>query len=210
MKAACQVADDDMVELLLGAGAIRDVNTPMSDTGGTPLIVAAYNDRFKVASIILDSGGNIHARTHKQSTALLSAKTLPIIKLLLDAGACLEDIDNYGCGVLHRAVQAGCGFDVIDYLIAAGANPALADNYGRAPSQHAIKPEIIAVLDRCAAAWSITQENSVRDRLCASCGAVALKKCNRCKVVHFCNADCQRRVFRAHKADCLILAGMKS
>jgi hypothetical protein len=50
--------------------------------------------------------------------------------------------------------------------------------------------------------------SAARRRTCAHCGAHdqagggALKACTRCQAVHYCNRECQRAHWKAHKKDC--------
>lgn len=106
-----------------------------SDLGNTPLFVAAFHGRSKIAEILLQAGANPHA-TGTADMSPLHAAALGghdnVLQLLLTAGAKTNAQDRMGRTPLHYAAQEGHA-SVADSLLKAGADRLLADHYGQTP-----------------------------------------------------------------------------
>jgi ankyrin repeat protein len=79
--------DKKTVDTLLAAGAQRD---PKTDSGWTPLIVAAINGHTEIAKSLLAAGANVNARDEDNWTPLMQAAHnghVNTVKLLLKNGA---------------------------------------------------------------------------------------------------------------------------
>lgn len=117
---AALYADVALVRLLIGRGA--DVNA--ADKSGTTALMLAAGDPEKVR-VLLKHGAKVDARTTFERTPLLIACTyadnIEVVRLLLDAGAGIEDHDRYGETVVTSASKQG-GTELLELLIAAGAD----------------------------------------------------------------------------------------
>jgi ankyrin repeat protein len=79
--------DKKTVDTLLAAGAHRD---PKSNTGWTPLIVAAINGHSEIVKSLIAAGADINAKDEDDWTPLMQAVQgghAETVKLLLKAGA---------------------------------------------------------------------------------------------------------------------------
>jgi hypothetical protein len=73
-----------VINLLLDKGANINDN---SYFGQTPLSMASLQGKFDNAKTLIDRGADVNIKDERGQTALLYAKTLEIVKLLLDHGA---------------------------------------------------------------------------------------------------------------------------
>jgi ankyrin repeat protein len=79
-----------VMRLLLKNGAAVDAT---SNSGGTPLILAAGNSDLDVVKLLLEKGAAIEARNKEGFTPLMSAVQagqLEVVRLLLEKGASLD------------------------------------------------------------------------------------------------------------------------
>ncbi len=98
--------------------------------GDTPLIIAAEHKRAAVARYLLDQGADVHAYRESyggyKRTALMiaaSAGALPIVKMLVERGAQIEQTDYYGEDALFFSLEGKPGqLAVLKYLVSEGAN----------------------------------------------------------------------------------------
>lgn len=135
---ACQHAVK-LVQLLLDAGA--DVN---QGGGWTPLGAALMSENMDVARLLIKRGADVNARDSDGRTALHCAmipqnkSVLPMVKLLLDAGA---NVNRSGLSTpLGLAAEWGL-VDVARLLIARGANVNAKDREGNTPLVWAVDAE---------------------------------------------------------------------
>jgi ankyrin repeat protein len=95
-----------IVQLLLERGA--NPNTHDKETGGTPLMTAAWIGHAKIAIVLLDGGSEINARNNDGETALICAAEegrSQTIKVLLERGANINLQDKNGKTALARATE---------------------------------------------------------------------------------------------------------
>lgn len=83
-----------------------DVNSTTAEFNDTALHVAAENGSYDSAKVLLDAGADINTRNSVGETPLhwcVRSMGGAIVSLLLDHGACTEDVDDNGCTVFHAA-----------------------------------------------------------------------------------------------------------
>ncbi len=136
-----------------------DINA-VNQSGQTPIHVAARNRHKKpTASAVLRAliahGAKPNARDDMGNTALheicadvTSAQgvLLDCVKALLERGAAIDSVDNYGHTPLMMAAQAG-HLDVYAFLVAHGANIHRKDKEGLRASNHAFEAGHFAMAD---------------------------------------------------------------
>lgn len=138
----------EVVELLLAKGADPNARAARDQTA---LMWACAQSRSEVVRILLAHGADISLRTeswsemmavpphgfpgynrmipHGSNTALLFAARagdVPSARLLVDAGADVNDVDAWGVSATVLAAHSGFG-DMVEYLLAKGADPNLAE-----------------------------------------------------------------------------------
>lgn len=136
------VAEDiEAFRALIAGGA--DVNARADASAMTPLHLAAFEANEEMINVLLDNGADINAMDNQGHTPLhLSiihhageegAPTLDIVNLLASRGADLDLQDHDGRTALFLATSES-GYECVDVLLAAGADPLIADRNGRKPS----------------------------------------------------------------------------
>jgi len=148
----------DIVKLLLAHGAnpnyalknqkSKTVND-VSLTGATPLLLAAEVNNTAAVRALLDAGANLKATTEQGTTALILASgggtdiqrmrnpeersmAIDTVKLLVERGADVNAVGQYGWTALHAATYQGLT-EVIDYLVSKGADVNQMDVFGQTP-----------------------------------------------------------------------------
>lgn len=123
-----------ILETLLSGGAVASINdvNPIRDTA---LFAAAANGRAESVKLLLDAGADVTLRNIGGATALMMSSSVPVIKLLLAAGASVNDVDLEGSSVLHAAGANGHNAGVICCFYKAGACPTVLDKYGLTPAR---------------------------------------------------------------------------
>lgn len=130
----------NIAKLLVQEGAdIHALNMYLN----TPLYVAAIRNAVDIARCLIREGAlKKNAQHHRLSrTPLHHAAThghLPMVRLLLDAGANIDALDIHGSSALHCALDND-KVDVAEYLIARGANPHTQDEFGISVIQKAFR-----------------------------------------------------------------------
>lgn len=132
--AAASRNSEESVRLLLDAGADPELH---DWNGSTALIWAAVSSNEACARSLLEKGANPNTRSaaKRGETPLIAAATrgnAQIIKMLLKAGARLEDTDSNGRTPLMAAVDGGSE-ETVRALLVAGANPSEKDRTGIGP-----------------------------------------------------------------------------
>lgn len=86
--------------------------------------------------ILLDAGADAHAKNVDGKTALHEVAifgTPEHVRILLRAGADINETDRYGMRILHEALSASRSLEFIEVLLEAGADVNVADDRGRTP-----------------------------------------------------------------------------
>lgn len=133
---------DDAVRALAAGGA--DINA-LENSRYDVITIAAVQDDVRMVRLALELGGDPKLVTSPyQGTALIAAAHLghdEVVKVLIDAGAPLDHVNNLGWTALIEAVILGDGgprhLKTVKYLVEAGANRAIADRGGVTPLRHA-------------------------------------------------------------------------
>lgn len=116
------VSNVEIVKLLLQYGA--DVNARSND-GATALILAVENENIDIVDLLLEKGADIHFRYTNSKYTILHKATIignnNIIKLLLDNGSYIEEMDENGLTPLSIAILLN-KIDTVKFLIQNGAN----------------------------------------------------------------------------------------
>jgi ankyrin repeat protein len=95
------------------------------ESGRTPLLVAAYNNRVGVARVLIDAGADVNAKDNISDTPYLYAGAegrIDILARTLGAGANLKDTNRYGGTALIPAAHHGHP-DAVKILLEAGVAP---------------------------------------------------------------------------------------
>ena len=129
-----------MIGLLAQAGA--DMNTLENDAYDAVTIAAVAKDlgTLKAALTAGNSAANITSRY--DGTALIAAAHLghhEVVRVLIEAGAPLDHVNNLGWTALIEAVVLGDGGNnhqqCVRHLLAAGADASIPDRHGATPLQ---------------------------------------------------------------------------
>ena len=121
----------EMVWALLNAGAValHDPTISLADTAGSALTFAIISEDPILVKELLkpERGAFVNERGIFQETPLIRASRYPsvqVVKLLLEAGASVTDVDMFGGTALIRAlgVKEGPQFGIVRALIAAGSD----------------------------------------------------------------------------------------
>ncbi|SPH23631.1 hypothetical protein DEA8626_02697 [Defluviimonas aquaemixtae] len=139
---AAFASNDDALRALAEAGA--DMNA-QDEVGYDVVTIAAVANDADLMSLAIGFGNRpdlIH--TNWDGTALIAASELgnhDVVRRLIEAGSPLDHVNNLGWTALIEAVVLGDGGPdhqkTVRYLIAAGADPDIADREGVTPLAHA-------------------------------------------------------------------------
>jgi ankyrin repeat protein len=101
------------------------------DKSEIPLFCATSSRCTECVQLLLDAGANPFVRDNYAFTALFHATTLPIVRLLLQAGLSFRDRAEYGDTPMFAAVSDGVlGPAGLEAFLAAGADVNERDKYG--------------------------------------------------------------------------------
>lgn len=132
--AAAQEGDENIIALLLTAKA----NPNILDKKGkiSPLLMAAEKGHTKIARMLIQADANVNHQNSQGYTPLMWATftaNKDLVKMLLDAKANVNAIDAENNTALIWAVFANSGYDIMEMLLKAGANPDIVSKkYGTA------------------------------------------------------------------------------
>ncbi len=133
---------DEILRLLVEAGG--NINALEYMRYDVITIAAVAND-IELLKLALKLGGNpANVTSLYDGTALIAAAHLghaEVVKLLLEAGAPVDHVNNLGWTALLEAIILGDGSDAyvktVEHLLAHGANRDLGDRQGYPPWAHA-------------------------------------------------------------------------
>ncbi len=112
---------------------VTDPNA-MNEAWQTALMAAASNCDEKLVKDLIERKANVNVGSMFGMTALMYARGLPVVKLLLSAGASVKDKDITGKPALYWATQQADP-EVVRVLIKAGANVNAKDDQGMSALQ---------------------------------------------------------------------------
>ena len=119
-----------MVQLLLAGGV--DVNERDESLHATALWDAAYHQSVDCVRVLLEAGAdpNLPGGTSQVSPLMMmcsryTENSIPVVKMLLDAGANVDYVDSNGSTAYDLAKQAQ-NLLVAEYLLERGADPEMA------------------------------------------------------------------------------------
>lgn len=121
------------------------------------ITIAAVKDDARMLRLAIELGGDPRAITSPyDGTALIAAAHLghdEVVRILLDAGAPVDHVNNLGWTALIEAIILGQGgprhIECVRAILAAGANPNIADRQGQTPLKLATSrgyPAMIALI----------------------------------------------------------------
>ena len=139
---AAHQSHDEMLTLLVEAGA--DINA-LEFQRYDVITIAAVADDVDLLILALELGGDpAQVTSLYDGTALIAAAHLghaEVVRILLEAGAPVDHVNNLGWTALLEAVILGDGSDAyvktIEHLLAHGADRKLADRQDYTPLDHA-------------------------------------------------------------------------
>jgi ankyrin repeat protein len=142
---------DAVRALAAGGGDIDALENDRYDV----ITIAAVKDDVRMVKLAIELGGNARAITSRyDGTALIAAAHLGhdgVVKVLIEAGAPLDHVNNLGWTALIEAVVLGDGgerhVETARALVAAGANKSIGDRSGVTPLQHAQRRNYQAMID---------------------------------------------------------------
>lgn len=116
--------------------------------GRTALSIAVERQRTSIATRLLQAGADVHAMDNTGKTPMLGARTACLVEMLVNAGACLSDVDQNGDGLLSLAV-AMLFFDVefVNYLLQADADKNAQNRNGHTPLMKAVKKGYLYIVE---------------------------------------------------------------
>lgn len=125
---------------------LDDVNISERRNGYTPLMLAALMGHRDAVSALLDRGANVNARDNEGSTPLMFACTSDpaIAMMMLEHNADPRPASDDGVTALHIAAGSQSP-NVIRHMLARGATQT-ADDEGDMPLHSAATPEIVEIL----------------------------------------------------------------
>jgi hypothetical protein len=158
LLAATQGNRVDAARLLISAGA--DVNA-QDDIRDSPYLLAGARGYLEILRMTLAAGADLKSTNRYGGTALIPAchyGHVETVRELLKTGIDVDHVNNLGWTALLEAVILGDGggahTEIVRLLVAAKANPNIADRQGITPLQHAKDRsyrEIAAILERAGA-----------------------------------------------------------
>jgi ankyrin repeat protein len=108
------------------------------EKGFSPLLLAAYNDKFVMVSFLLKNGADVNYSTSQGSIlhSVAYKGNTEIAKLLIDKGANVDTPDQNGTTPLHYATMFSHN-ELATVLVKKGANPLKKDGTGQSALDYA-------------------------------------------------------------------------
>ena len=126
---AAQSGNVIIIETMLSKGL--DVDSRGETLGLTPLMVSIKFDKLEAAKYLLEKGANESLKTTEGKLSPLSIASavgsVAAIEMLLSHGCSIDSRDNGGDTPLMHAARCG-NTEVVEYLLAQGADPLLQNN----------------------------------------------------------------------------------
>ena len=122
-----------VIGFLLASGA--EVNATEWEYAWTPL---HYASNKQSAALLISNGASISARDNKDRIPLHRAAEngyVDVVDLLVRKGSAINDRDNEGWTPLHYAARWHGNADMVNTLLAHGADPSATNRFGMTPSQ---------------------------------------------------------------------------
>ncbi len=138
------------IQLLVESGANLEALDDYYDA--TPLMRAIYHRRLDIVQYLIEQGSQISTVNSKGQSALMKAANygnLEIVKYLLERGSKLDTVDSTGETALMKAAQSTTcdNIKVIQYLVEAGADPAMKNDSKETVLSHALSYRCIKTFD---------------------------------------------------------------
>jgi ankyrin repeat protein len=132
LRAASELGHEQVVRLLLDAGADINFDTPIH---GSALNMAVSSEEVSIVSLLLKNGADVEAIWCNGGTPLIMAASkghTEIVKLLLSRGATLSATDSYGWTPLISAAAKG-RTETVKLLLENGADIESVNHEGCTP-----------------------------------------------------------------------------
>jgi ankyrin repeat protein len=146
LRAASELGHEQVVRLLLDAGADTNSDTPVH---GSALNMAVSSEEVTIVSLLLKNGADVEAIWCNGGTPLIMAASKghsEIVKLLLNQGATLSATDSYGWTPLISAAAKG-RTETVKLLLENGADIESADHERCTPLIYAVHNGHFEVVD---------------------------------------------------------------
>jgi ankyrin repeat protein len=146
LRAASELGHEQVVRLLLNAGADTNSDTPVH---GSALNMAVSSEEVTIVSLLLKNGADVEAIWCNDGTPLIMAASKghsEIVELLLNRGATLSATDSYGWTPLISAAAKG-RTETVKLLLENGADIESADYEGCTPLIYAAHNGHFEVVD---------------------------------------------------------------
>ena len=135
---ACHCGNFEMARAALAAGA--NASPPWGER--PPIVAAAASGDVRIVRMLLDAGADADSKLPSCNRNALHNVEGPhgaeIVNMLVDAGACLDALDEDGMSPLLCHMWAEDDHVIAEALLKCGANPNLASACGRTPLMAAI------------------------------------------------------------------------
>jgi len=148
--------------ILIDAGA--DVNA-MNHIQDSPYLYAGAEGKLEILKMTLEHGADLSSINRYGGTALIPAAHhghVDTVRELLATAIDIDHVNNLGWTALIEAVILGDGktryIEIVGLLLAAGANPAIADREGVSALDHAIASGYKEIADLLRTAESGNQQ----------------------------------------------------
>jgi ankyrin repeat protein len=131
----------DAARVLIEAGADVNAKDAIHDS---PYLYSGARGHLEILRMTLAHGADLASTNRYGGTALIPAAErghVETVRTLIDAGVAVDHVNRLGWTALLEAIILGDGgerhVEIVRLLLAAGADPGLADGDGVTPLQHA-------------------------------------------------------------------------